>query len=802
MGFEQKFYGIKSSSQMKTAWLLVTLLLCLGTRLIFAQTKPVTLNGRFVEAESGEPVPTGVIVSNDRKVGATANKYGYFSLRLNSGNHLLTITALGYETQLINRTVLRDTSVLIKLKGSTLPEVIVRKQDIHNQSIGLVSIPVAKLTRIPMLLGEADLLKALALTPGVTNAQEGTAGLIVRGSGSDQNLMLLDDAPVYNATHAFGFLSVFNPDAVRQVELYKGGFPARYGGRLASVLNVTMKEGNNQQKNRDLSIGVVNSRFLWEGPIRKGVSSYMLSGRLANTFLLRLPTLIKGAVGSSVDYTSFVLYDVNAKINHQFKDNSQLFLSFYKGHDYLSSETKTPSYRTASRLNWGNSTATIRYNKPLSPNLFAKVLTTFTHFANTTTETTEDKRGGQGDEFKKGQFNLSNTIRDWSGRIDFDYILNRNYTIQAGFEHFWHTYTPGMVSVSGNALTEFDSTSQQINQSINTKEQAVYLENQLRGTGWQLKAGLRVSSLAVKSVRYYGQEPRLSAQIQLSSALSIKAGYSIMYQYMHQLSTSGAGLPTDIWVPCTDKVKPASSRQAELGVYWNIDPAGNYTASLEGYSKRMYNLIDYQPGINLLTDLNQNWEKLITLNGIGRSYGVEAMIQKKEGKINGWFSYTYARSFRRFDAINNGQWYRYRYDRPHVASLVLNMQLNKHWSFNLSQQYQTGYAVTLPSATGFGINGEPVFFYTGRNEERMPDFHRMDIGATYDFISKRERSKSWSFGLYNAYGRQNPFYISTNIIRTPVPGNTNFLSWPYERTQLLKKAIFPILPYVTYRIKL
>ncbi|TAE22597.1 MAG: TonB-dependent receptor [Cytophagales bacterium] len=782
----------------------VVLIVCvmISSQLVWSQNKPVTLNGRFVEAESGEPIPTGAIVNGDRKVGATANKYGYFSVRLNLGNHALTITALGYETQLLRMTVRQDTSILIRLKSSTLPEVIVRKQDIHNQPIGVVSIPVAKLTRVPMLLGEADILKALALTPGVTNAQEGTAGLIVRGSGSDQNLMLLDDAPVYNATHAFGFLSVFNPDAVRQVELYKGGFPARYGGRLASVLNVTMKEGNNQRKNRDLSIGVVNSRLLWEGPIRKGVSSYMVSGRLANTFLLALPTWLRGSLGGSVDYTSFVLFDVNAKVNHQFKDNSQLFLSFYKGQDYLRTETRTPSYQTASRLNWGNSTATLRYNKPLRSNLFARALTTFTHFANTTTEVTEDRRGSQGDQAKEGQFKLSNTIRDWSGRVDFDYILSRNYTLQAGVEHFWHAYAPGVVRVSGNALMEFDTISRQVNQTTHTQEQAVYLENQLRGKGWQLNAGLRVSSLAVKSTRYYGQEPRLSAQIQLSSALSIKAGYSIMYQYMHQLSTSGAGLPTDIWVPSTDRVKPASSRQAELGIYWTIDPAGNYTASLEGYSKRMSNLIDYQAGVNLMTDLNRNWEGLIALNGIGRSYGLETMIQKKEGKISGWLSYAYARSFRRFDEINNGQWYPYRYDRPHVASLVLNMQLNKRWSFNLSQQYQTGYAVTLPTGTGFGINGEPVFFYTGRNQERMPDFHRMDVGATYEFLSKRERAKAWTFGLYNAYGRQNPFYISTNIIRTPVPGNTNFLSWPYERTQLIKQAVFPILPYVTYRVKL
>lgn len=755
-----------------------------------------------MEAESGEPISTGTIFINGKNIGSATNKYGYFSIQLFQGTNKLTATALGYDSQLITVVMERDTSLLVQLNVSTLPEVIVRKQDIHNQPIGLVSLPVIKLTRVPMLLGESDLLKALALTPGVTNAQEGTAGLLVRGGGSDHNLMLLDDAPVYNANHAFGFLSIFNPDAVRQVELYKGGFPARYGGRLASVLNVTMKEGNNQHRNRDVSIGPVNSRFLWEGPIKKGKSSYMVSARLANTFLITLPLLIKRSASSNADYTSFILYDINAKINQQFKDNSQLFLSFYKGHDYLGSETKTPAYQTQSRLNWGNSTATLRYNKPLGSKLFSRFLFTYTRFANGTTETTADKRSAQDGEFKTGQFTLTNTIRDWSGKVDFDYVLNRNYTIRAGAEQFWHSYAPGVVRVSGNALTSFDTTRQVASQWINTNEKGIYIENQFRGAGWQLNAGFRVSGLSVRSQNYMGYEPRLSAQVQLAPTLSIKAGYSTMFQYMHQLSTSGSGLPTDIWVPSTDKVKPATARQTELGIYWNADPTGNYTLSVEAYQKTMFNLIDYQPGINLLTDLNQNWEKLIVSNGQGRSYGLETMIQKKEGKINGWFSYTCARSFRKFAQINEGQWYRFKYDRPHVASLVMNMQLNKRWSFNLSQLYQTGYAVTLPSATGFGLNGEPVFYYTGRNNERMPDFHRLDIGATYEFVNKRERTKSWSFGLYNAYGRSNPFYISTNIIRTPIPGNTNFLTWPYERTQLLKKAVFPILPYINYRIKL
>jgi outer membrane receptor for ferrienterochelin and colicin len=766
-------------------FLKTALLLCLYSAIAHSQL--ITISGKVVEAESGESIVGAVVYWSNGKQSVVSDQYGHFVILGELGQKELKCNYPTYKPYSVTFTVLRDTSIIINLSPTTLQEVVI-KDTPPNRQAGFLSIPINQLKRLPMLLGETDLLKALTFTPGIMAGQEGTSGLYVRGSSPDQNLVLLDESPVYNTSHAFGFLSVFNPDAVKNIDLYKGSFPARFGGRIASVIDITMKEGNNQKKKGELSLGIFNSRFLKEGPIVKGKSSYMIAGRLMHTALLQLPQNIKLLTGKPIqDFVGFWLYDFNAKINHTFKDKSELFYSFYSNYDFFKNASQRSDRTEANTLKWGSITSSLRYNKPLTDRLLWRLVGTYSHF-NYTLQNKETKKVE--DEKITNQTTLDNSIRDWSLKTHLDYSLNTNFLVRVGAVTTFHRFFPGRIdAIRNNNPIVIDLNN---NQPIATIESALYAENEWTiGSSLKLNTGLRYSMLNVDNQNYTNWEPRAALTVQVSDKQNLKLGYSVMQQYMHQLTSNGVGLPNDIWVPATAKIKPIRSEQVEVGWYFDIDPKKNWSLSIESYYKKMQNLAEYQYGSDIIVDYQKNWQDIVITGVDGRAFGLETMIQKKQGKYYGWLSYTLAKSERQTPEINNGQWFGSRYDRRHNIAIVANYQISKKWSVVSNWVFQTGYPITLPSAAHIDFSGTTAPYYIGRNQGRMPNYHRLDIGAIFKSVNQKGRVYSWNIGVYNAYNRNNPYYLE--VVR-------NYKNGIVQSLDINKRAFFPFLPYFSYQI--
>jgi len=763
-----------------------------------AQPGSVTVSGKVLEAGSGESLVGASIVSKNKQFGVTSNQYGYFSLRVPLGKSVVRVSYVGYQPMELNLDLQKDTLITIELSVAELEEVVIREDHRPDFIKGKLSIPIPLLKKIPMLFGEADLMKALSYTPGVMVGQEGSSGLYVRGGSPEQNLILLDEAPLYNPSHAFGFLSVFNPDAVKHIDLYKGGFPARYGGRASSVVDITMKDGNYQQHKHEVAIGLISSRILSEGPILKNKISYMVAARQMNTSLIFLPRYIKLWAGKSVDeFTSLWFYDINAKVNYKPNQKEQLHLSLYTNRDFFTNvDQNNGGRRNSTALNWSNTTASLRYNRIMAPRLFGKVTGFYSHFdyriANKNSTPVSDGA------VLRNEYNLSNTINDLGIKGSLEFLPTPRFSIQIGLENIAHTFDPGKVSFvdSSQPTLQVNNDSRR----ITALESAVYLENELDlFTYLKVNAGFRLSRFQVEGKAYYGAEPRLSVGIPFHRKHTLRFGYTRMNQYIHQLSSNGVGIPNDVWVPVTRFVPPVNSRQVDLGWQWEVGGRGQWNASVEVYRKKMTNLIDYPQGTNILSDLKTNWQQLITTQGIGLMRGIEGMIQKKAGKLNGWLSYTYSKSQRQFDSINDGRWFPSRYDRTHTFSTVLNYKLADRWTVSSNWIFQTGFPVTLPKAAGLDLSGFPTAIYTDRNNYRMPAYHRLDVAFTYNFLTtRRHREAAWNFGVYNLYNRANPYYLEFKTINRAIGTPPIFI---FDRNEITKRAVLPILPYVSYQIK-
>ncbi|AQG80287.1 TonB-dependent receptor [Spirosoma montaniterrae] len=779
---------------MKQRIYLLFLLFLLGYEPLFAQ-RTVTISGYVREHSSGEALIGASVQATAFVKGTTTNQYGFFSLTLpHQAYYNLRVSYVGYAPVIDRIGVERDTLLTIRLHSDTLSAITVRQQALRTEP-GLLSIPVQRLKQIPMLLGEADLMKALATTPGVSIGQEGSSGLYVRGSSPEQNLILLDEAPVYNASHAFGFFSAFNPDAVRHIDLYKGGFPARYGGRLASVLDISMKEGNNQKARQELSIGVISSRFLAEGPLRKGTSSYMVAARTMNTGLLFLPQNIRLWAGKRVEnLTNVWFYDLNAKVNHRFNDKSQLFVSVYHNNDFFKYAEQDKSDRTQTTLRWGNLTSTVRYNRALTPKLFGKVTLLYSNFAY---QFGGSSRTQVGEDVLLNSISIRNTVRDWAIKTSLEFTPSPAYTLRAGGEQIWHRFYPGRISIVESSRPEFDQPNE--SRPIYAQEQAVFIENDWQPRSWlRLNMGMRMPYFKVDQTTYLSWEPRLSVGVALLPQLTLKGGLSTMIQSIHQLTSNGIGIPNDIWVPATQKIRPSWSNQRELGIYWTDNKT--WRVSAEVYKKRLYYLIDYIQGADLVSDFRRNWQDIVIQPVSGRVRGIEAMVHKTTGRFNGWISYTYANSERQTPAINDGRWYPARYDRRHNLAWVGNYQLTKKWALSANWVYQTGYPVTLPTGAQIGLDGEPRPIYEDRNNYRMPNYHRLDVGATYAFLTRRGRQAAWNFGAYNVYNRANPYYLEPQTLMRKTQNGTPSGS-VYDRMEITQQAVLPLLPYVSYQLK-
>lgn len=786
--------------------------------LLFSTIKGIsqnfTINGYVSDNKSGEILIGAAVYENEKFRGTTSNVYGFYSLTLPKGEYTLIFSYVGYSKKELKIVLDKDISLDMGLASElflnefeVVADYVERIEE--RTQMSAIEISVDQIKNIPALLGERDVLKAIQLLPGVQSGGEGTSGLYVRGGGPDQNLILLDGVPVYNASHLFGFFSVFNPDAINSVQLIKGGFPARYGGRLSSVLDIRMKEGNNEKLKGEGSVGIVASKLTLEGPIGKN-TTFIVSGRRTYIDILAQP-LIRAAASASGENirAGYYFYDANAKINTKINQNNRIFFSSYLGRDRAYSkytdkysfQDEKFEYNSNADLGWGNLTSALRWNSILTNRLFMNTTLTYSNYnflVSAIDETKYDKIGQpiQSDYFS---YEYNSGIRDYTIKTDLDFIPNPNHYIRFGAGNIFHRFTPGVNSFTSksNEFTNVDTTTGA--EIVFGSEYFAYIEDDIKiGSGrLKINPGLHFSGFAVEGTNYLSLQPRVAARYLLRDDVSIKASVATMTQFIHLLSNATIGLPTDLWVPATARIKPQESIQYALGVAKTIRKG--FEVSLEFYYKEMENLIEYKDGASFLA-VASDWQNLVEV-GRGTSYGMEVFIQKKMGKTTGWIGYTLSKTDRQFDNINFGEPFPYRYDRRHDISIVFMHKFNDRVDVAATWVYGTGNAVTLatqryPSLPpnsdffSFGNSFGDIEYVNERNGFREPAYHRLDVGVNlHSKTEKRGWDKMWSFGAYNAYSRANPFYLRVDYdFRT-------------QRNVLKQISLFPIIPYVTYSLK-
>jgi len=751
-----------------------------------------TISGYVKEKGSGELLLGVNIYSPALQVGTSTNTYGFYSLTIPALQDSITIiySYVGYQSISINLAIDEPVEKNVDLAPMELHEVIVEDTRIEKESEAIqmskIDIPITQIKSIPAFLGEKDVLKVLQLMPGVQKGSEGSSGIYVRGGGPDQNLLILDDAVVYNAMHLFGFFSVFNGDALKSVELIKGGFPARYGGRLSSVIDMNMKDGNKEKIHGEGGIGLIASRLTLEGPILKNKSSFIFSARRTYSDLLMRPFI------PSDLKAGYYFYDLNTKLNYEFSTKNKLYLSGYFGQDrFYSIETDDKyEYENKAGINWGNATATLRWNHQFTSQLFANTSLIFSNYKFQITSYEKNKNNAVSLKYYSG-------IRDWTLKHDVDFFPSTQHYIKVGFLVTYHTFTPSASVVSGdinNQVFNFPS-----DQRATAVESALYLEDIYKATSrLKINPGLRWSNFLIKEKPYFLLEPRLALSYQLRQNWTLKASYAYMNQYIHLLSNTSVGLPTDLWVPSTDRIAPQNSQQVALGFVKDLTKI-NSTLTIEGYYKNMTNSITYKEGANFLQFDNisqskgpKTWEDNIT-QGRGWSYGAEILLQKKTGRFSGWIGYTLSWTIFQFDQINFGKSFYARYDRRHDISLVGIYELSPRITLSATWVYGTGSAITMPLGNfnvvdPFGSNYQPiqsnayVDYGNQKNSFRMAPYHRLDIGIQFHKKMKRHE-RTWAINIYNAYSRQNPFF------------------YYIQNKELKQVSLFPIIPSFSYNFK-
>ena len=798
---------------MSTArFLLVLLAICRLADVALAQpAQRHTISGYVQDAETGEKLIGAAVVQAGTSVGTTTNRFGFYSLTLPAGPVEVAYAYLGFAPERRAFTLSRDTTITVALGTEALElagvEVVGERIERVEETtrMGRIEVPVDQIEMLPALLGEVDVLKALQLLPGVQSGTEGTSGLYVRGGGPDQNLILLDGTPVYNASHLFGFFSVFNADAIKNVELSKGGFPARYGGRLSSVIEINMKEGNMKQFAAQGALGLIASRLTLEGPIIKDRTSFMVSGRRTYIDLLSRPFLPKD------EQAGYYFYDFNAKLNHIFSPRDRVYLSLYTGDDRFSVDTEDgEGYfedRSTGGFGWGNLTTALRWNRVLSSKLFANTTLTYTRYR-FEVEAEERSRSRQGGQTSEDVFKLryDSGIRDWSARLDLDYLPSPNHYIRLGGSAVFHRFSPGASQYRERegGVTFIDTTI--TSGRTHAQELMLYAEDDARlGRRLKVNAGVHLSATRVNGETYTSVQPRVSGRVLMSGGWSLKASYVTMRQYIHLLTNGGVGLPTDLWVPATERVAPQRAWQAAAGVASSL---GAFEISVEGYYKAMDDLIAYRPGAGF-TAPGGDWQDEVLTGGQGTSYGAEVFIQRKRGRTSGWLGYTLSWTDRRFDGLNDSEAYPYRYDRRHDVSLVLSRRLSRRFDASASWVYGTGNALTLatvryggtvePSAYGVfaGFSYDEIEYFSQRNGFRMPAYHRLDLGLNY-YFSRRPNEHMVALSVYNAYNRKNPFFVEFDTDSEFDPETGVFREGD---RRLVGYALFPIIPSLTYRFK-
>lgn len=769
--------------------LLSTLFLFLGLAATSFSQEKATLSGTIKDQSKGEELIGAIIKVKGQNLGAQTNEYGFYSLTLPAGTYTFVISASGFnpKEETIDLTASKHFDIQLETEtGTDLEEIVVstERQDanVKDPVMGVERLDPKELAKIPVLFGEKDIIKTLQLLPGVKSAGEGSAGYYVRGGGADQNLILLDEAPVYNASHLLGFFSTFNSDAIKDATLYKGNQPANFGGRLSSVLDIRMNEGNAKRYNVSGGLGLISSKLNVEGPIIKDKASFLVTGRRTYADIFLKAT-------EQFKDNQLYFYDLNAKVNYRLGQKDRLFLSGYFGRDVL-------GVGQTFGFNWGNATGTLRWNHIINDKLFSNTSLVYSSY--------DYKISIKGGDVK---FDITSLIRDWNLKQEFQYFVNTRNKVRFGFNVINHDITPGQIdsktAVGINAV-ELKPT--------RSLESAVFITNDWSATeDLTISYGARLSGFSVLGngqevytydengdvetttiykkneflKTYWNVEPRISMSYSYSKVASVKAAYARNAQNIHLVSNSTSSSPTDVWLASSLNTKPELCDQFSLGWFKNFKE-NTYEFNVETYYKVMQNQIDYRNGAN--TNANELLEGEL-LYGQGRAYGMELILKKKRGRLTGWVGYTLSRTERQIDGINDNNWYVAKQDRTHDISIVGIYDLTPKLSVSALFVYYTGNAVTFPSGK-YEVDGQTQFLYTERNGYRMPAYHRLDLGVTWMRKNTEKFESSWNFSLYNAYGRENAYIITFRENED----NPNI-------TEAVQTTLFRWIPAVTYNFK-
>lgn len=812
----------------------IIILLILITSISYAQN--YTVSGYITINKSGETLISSSVFDKKSNIGTVSNTYGFYSITLAKGEVNLRYSYVGFAAQSHNFDLTKDTVINIKLlESAELNEVLVvgiqKSLDVKSSQMSAINIPITQIKSVPSLFGETDVIKVLQLLPGVKAGVDGSAGMYVRGGGPDENLLLLDGVPIYNVNHLFGFFSVFNADAIKDVTLYKGNFPARFGGRLSSVVDIQMKDGDNQLVHGDISIGLISSKFNIEGPLFSSKTTFNVSARRTYADLLLKPfisKIISDNNGGGDASFAYYFYDLNAKITHTFSDKDKIYLSAYTGDDVINTDMQQYSYKSnesssTGRLsmgwNWGNLVGAFRWNHIVNNKLFMNSTASYTRYRFDLSMGTKDVT-----KFFKPDSTVTQSssvayksgIEDYTAKADFDWLPNPNHVIKFGANCTLHSFQPSVTILQDktikNAITQLSDTT--IGDTrFYCQEASIYFEDDIRLSSLvQLNLGLHFSEFLVQNKVYASlPQPRIGLRILLSDNISFKVGYASMSQYIHLLSSSNVSLPTDLWVPVTKRIPPMESNQYSAGLFYNFNNSINF--SVESYYKSMNNLIEYKDGAGFMGSTT-GWEDKVNI-GKGWAYGIELLAQKTVGKTTGWIGYTWSKSERLFDRveqeINGGLPFPSKYDRRHDFSLVLSHKFSNRFEIAATWVYSTGScgALALQTYTGTPINNtidadlsdtnwnvQNIPYITSRNNYRYEPYHRLDLSASFH-KQKKHGIRTWSIGVYNAYNQFNPFITSVKT-KYVFDQESQQLTSVHSLSQI---CILPIIPSISYSYK-
>lgn len=765
-----------------------------------------TLNGYVLDQASKESLIGANIYDRLNEMGTTTNPFGHFSITLPEGDTKLDFSYIGYASQQVSLHLCKDTLLTIQLKNDNqLNEVIILSDKpetgIQSSRMGASSIPIPHIKNTPTLMSEADVLKSIQLLPGVQNGMSGTSGLYVRGGGPDQNLYLLDGVPLYNVDHTLGLLSVFTPEAVKKVDLYKSSFPARFGGRLSSIVDIRTNDGNMQRYHGSFTIGLLTSHLQFEGPIWKDHTSFIISARRSYIDCFLPLVMPKDEQGG------YSLYDINAKLNHRFGEQDRLFISFYKGKDHVYYKYKDED-KFKQTHDWGNMLLSTRWNHIFTPQLFCNTTLAYNRYVfDIRQEETSNIQQPDGPTITNGSNNLFHSgINDLSVSTDFDYHPSPAHNIKFGGKYIYHLFAPevqtGKQHNSDNGYPHANDNYSLNNSHIYAHDFSLYAEDDISlNEHWKINAGFHFSLFNVQKQTYLSLQPRLSVSFKATSNIILKSSFSQMNQCTQLLSTASLAMPSDLWVPVTRHIRPMKSFQYATGVYYT--GIKNWEFSIEGYYKDMHNVLEYKDGESFL-DSSHNWEDKVEM-GKGRSFGVEFMAQKTAGHLTGWINYTLSKSDRQFstDGINNGKRFPYQYDRRHALNLTLNYQLTRRIDFNMSWTYASGCMATLPKEKTHtelppvnvppswimdNLNKGDMDHYTSRNNYRLPASHQLNLGFNFH-KQTRHGERIWNISVLNAYNAMNPNFVY--ISREAQTG----------KPLLKKMTILPCIPSFSYTYK-